>query len=114
MNRIQQRKKAKRDSKKLDVDPLKGNPTVPLEKDGEVREERQSNQGSGIKPRHSRILSEAPKLSVIERSKMKNNFKMALETKKQEEMETGKTKKEMEKQALADAEANKAATKTVQ
>ena len=44
---------------------------------------------------------------------MMNNFKMALETKKQEEIKTGKTKKEMEKQALADAEANKAAAKTV-
>ena len=60
MNRIQQRKKAKRDSKKFDVDPLTGKPLVPVEKDGEVREERLSGQASGMKPRHSRILSEAP------------------------------------------------------
>ena len=45
---------------------------------------------------------------------MMNNFKMALETKKQEEVKTGKTKKELEKKALADAEANKEAAKTVQ
>ena len=82
MNRIQQRKKAKRDSKKLEYDPLTGKPLVPVEKDGEDKEDRKGTQGSGIKVKHARVLSEAPQLSVIERTKMMNNFKMALETKK--------------------------------
>ena len=68
----------------------------------------------GTALQNTRTLSDAQRLSVIERTKMKNNFIMALETKKQEEMKTGKTQKEMEKQALEDAEANKVATKAVQ
>ena len=39
---------------------------------------------------------------------------MALASKKQEEEKTGKTTKDMEKQLLADTQANKEATKTVQ
>ena len=44
------------------------------------------------------MLSKTPKLTLIERKRMKNNIQMTLTMRAQEEKKTGETKKELEKQ----------------
>ena len=117
MTRIQKEKQLKRNSKKLDVDPLTGKPLTSQEKEAAkstATKDRPSTAAVPNENRNSRVLSQVPTLKPLERNKMKINFQMALASKKQEEEKTGKTKKEMEQQLLANSEANKEATKTVQ
>ena len=104
MTRIQGEKQKKRNSRRLENDPLTGKPLKPLDQDSLKADGQNRPQTAAVEKqrRNSRFLSQAPQLSVIERNKMKNNFKMALASKKQEEEKTGKTTKDMEKQLLAD------------
>lgn len=68
-------------------------------------------EGDAYKPggrAQNRVLSAAaPRLSVIERKKMKNAFNMALATKQQEEDKTGSTQKDLEKQLENESQAMK-------
>ena len=105
MDRIKRDKQKKRNSRNLNVDPLTGKPLQKLEKEAMQVDSKNRPATAGVQQqkRNSRFLSEAPKLSVMERNKMKLNFNMALASKKQEEEKTGQTTKEMERKLIEDS-----------
>ena len=97
MERIKDKKTSKRNSKRLDVDPLSGKPLIPTgEEEGRMSTEMRSSQPKQKRDSVRGLSQAAPRLSVIERNKMKINFKMALASKQQEEEKTGGTKQELE------------------
>ena len=102
MKLFKDKNQQKRNSKKIDKDPL-GQKAIKS-----TEELLASADSDGQRPstaqvkRNSRVLSEAPKMTQLERKKMKHNLEMQLSTIKKEEEKTGQTQKQIEEQLVAD------------